>query len=370
MQHSDSSRPLDTSRTEQRPRHTRPLDTSRAEQKDQNIEECIELMYYGTVEEYVTQAAKLFMEMDKRYITLYACGIAMSIAVETAEIIKRCFKGLHQITEIKDLEDGELERFPERREFNATFDDMLNDDAPEVPFGVMHANIKITLSKDALDTSAKGYQAPIDESLVKEEVLTEMIAKYRSSGPSKPPELPQWFTEFAGKRLQQLLADDYQSSESDEYESSYETDDDPEAPPPKHARVEPEAPPPKLTKEQIVHELQVLQTAAEQAADEIENLVYDREDEEVHADACLEVVEMGRDVAEALREARMDVELLTKEQMEKLTKGQEPLRDLQLAAELRGLQASADQVLQLAAETAKFLSDEAASKTAASLLGQ
>lgn len=191
--------------------------------------EIIKVTYYGTVEEYVSQAAKLFMEMDKRFITLYACGTAMSTAVTTAEIIKRCFKGLHQITAIRDLEEEctfEANIAKERREFNATFDDLLTEGAPETPFGVLCANIKITLSKDALDTPDKGYQAPIDESLVQEEVLEEMMAKYRSSGPGKPPELPQWFAEFAGKRLQQLLADDYESSESDEYESSYETDDD------------------------------------------------------------------------------------------------------------------------------------------------
>ena len=183
--------------------------------------EIINVMSYGTVEEYVSQAAKLFMEMDKKSITLYACGTAMSTAVTTAEIIKRCFKGLHQVTSIRDLEEcyfnqgfGGVEVAKDRREFNAVFDDLLTEGDPEVPFGVLCANIKITLSKDALDVSDKGYQAPIDESLVQEEILDETMAKYRSSGPGKPPELPQWFLKFAGKRLQQLLADDYESSGS------------------------------------------------------------------------------------------------------------------------------------------------------------
>merc|ERR1711871_1356151 len=42
-------------------------------------------------------------------------------------------------------------------------------------------SIEITLSKEPLDTSDKGYQAPIDESLVKE-VDPEELAKPRGRG--------------------------------------------------------------------------------------------------------------------------------------------------------------------------------------------
>merc|ERR1711866_9766 len=46
------------------------------------------------------------------------------------------------------------------------------------------STIEITLSKDALDTSNKGYQAPIDESLVKEYDAEEM-ARGRGRGRGK-----------------------------------------------------------------------------------------------------------------------------------------------------------------------------------------
>merc|ERR1712066_318884 len=82
--------------------------------------------------------------------------------------IKRRFKGLHQITamgsvdivdEYEPLEEG-LDKVTDTRTVST---------------------IEITLSKDALDTSNKGYQPPIDESLVKEYDADEM-ARGRGRG--------------------------------------------------------------------------------------------------------------------------------------------------------------------------------------------
>merc|ERR1711972_159625 len=103
----------------------------------------------------VSRAAKLFNELEKKYIVIAATGNALTKAVTSAEVIKRRFKGLHQITklgsqeivdEYEPLEEG-LDKVTETRSMSF---------------------VEITLSKEPLDTADKGYQAPLDESLVKE----------------------------------------------------------------------------------------------------------------------------------------------------------------------------------------------------------
>mmetsp|Transcript_39810 Transcript_39810/g.85187 ORF Transcript_39810/g.85187 Transcript_39810/m.85187 type:complete len:224 (-) Transcript_39810:35-706(-) len=109
----------------------------------------------GGVSTYVSRAVKVFNELEKTYITITASGNALTKAVTAAEVIKRRLKGLHQITtltnqdvvdEFEPLEEG-LEKVTETRSL---------------------ACIAIKLSKDPLDTADIGYQAPLDESLVKE----------------------------------------------------------------------------------------------------------------------------------------------------------------------------------------------------------
>merc|ERR1712039_293014 len=101
-------------------------------------------------------------------VVIAATGNALTKAVTSAEVIKRRFKGLHQITnlgsqeivdEYEPLEEG-LDKVTETR---------------SMPF------IEITLSKEPLDTSDKGYQAPLDESLVKE-LDPEELEKPRGRG--------------------------------------------------------------------------------------------------------------------------------------------------------------------------------------------
>merc|ERR1719238_2641474 len=74
-----------------------------------------------------------------------ATGNALSKAVTTAEVIKRRFKGLHQITKI-----GSTDIVDEYEPIEEGLDKVT--DTRSVPF------IEITLSKEALDTSDKGYQ--------------------------------------------------------------------------------------------------------------------------------------------------------------------------------------------------------------------
>merc|ERR1712187_569568 len=80
-------------------------------------------------------------------------GNAITKAVSLAEVVKRRFKGLHQVTalsttdivdEYEPLEEG-LDKVTDTRTLSC---------------------IEIKLSKDELDTSDKGYQAPLPESEV------------------------------------------------------------------------------------------------------------------------------------------------------------------------------------------------------------
>merc|ERR1719293_321833 len=100
-------------------------------------EEEIRVTAVGSVSAYVSRAAKLFNELDKKFIVITATGNALTKAVTSAEVIKRRFKGLHQITklssqeitdEYEPLEEG-LDKVTETR---------------SIPF------VEITLSKEAL----------------------------------------------------------------------------------------------------------------------------------------------------------------------------------------------------------------------------
>merc|ERR1711957_548838 len=101
-------------------------------------------------------------------VVIKASGNATTKAVTAAEVIKRRFKGLHQITslssqevvdEYEPLEEG-LDNVTETRNISV---------------------LKIVLSKDALDTSDKGYQPPLPESEVKD-VDPEDLTKPRGRG--------------------------------------------------------------------------------------------------------------------------------------------------------------------------------------------
>lgn len=109
----------------------------------------------GSVFRYVDYAKSLFDEKQKKKVTIKATGNAISKAVSLAEIIKRSFKGLHQLTlcgstTIKDhYEPTEEGLDPVTEERVVSF-------------------IEITLSLDPLDQSHPGYQPPLDDSVVDE----------------------------------------------------------------------------------------------------------------------------------------------------------------------------------------------------------
>merc|ERR1711879_349399 len=125
----------------------------------------------GSISAYCARANTLFKEQEKKTITITGTGNAITKAVTLAEVAKRRFKGLHQITslstteivdEYEPLEEG-LDKVMDTRTL---------------------ACIEIKLSKEALDTSDKGYQAPLAESEVTE-YDPEKAAAGRGRGGSK-----------------------------------------------------------------------------------------------------------------------------------------------------------------------------------------
>merc|ERR1719159_1908636 len=58
----------------------------------------------GSVSAYVSRAATVFNELGKPKITITGTGNAITKAVTLAEVVKRRFKGLHQITSLGSTE--------------------------------------------------------------------------------------------------------------------------------------------------------------------------------------------------------------------------------------------------------------------------
>jgi len=89
----------------------------------------------------------LVEEKEHRFVVLRGAGIAISIVVPLAELIRRRIPGIHQNTEITTIEQEETNRDGEKYIRNLTM-------------------LKVTLSLDPLDTDTPGYAAPLPDSEV------------------------------------------------------------------------------------------------------------------------------------------------------------------------------------------------------------
>ncbi|CAK0809799.1 unnamed protein product [Prorocentrum cordatum] len=125
----------------------------------------------GSVSAYVSRVAKVFTELEKPSVTIKATGGALTKAVTLAEVVKRRFKGLHQITSV-----GSLEVVDEYEPIEEGLDPVTDTRTLTV--------IEIKISKEPLDTSDKGYQAPIDEALVTD-YDPDKVSKSRGRGKGK-----------------------------------------------------------------------------------------------------------------------------------------------------------------------------------------
>lgn len=125
----------------------------------------------GSVSAYVTRAAKVFNELEKPTLTITGTGNAITKAVTLAEVVKRRFKGLHQITSL-----GSTEIVDEYEPLEEGLDKVIETRSL--------STIEIKLSKEELDTKDKGYQAPLPESEIKE-FDAEELSKSRGRGRGK-----------------------------------------------------------------------------------------------------------------------------------------------------------------------------------------
>merc|ERR1719218_59885 len=123
-------------------------------------DEEIRVTAVGSVSAYVSRAATVYGELAKSKVVIKAQGNALTKAVTLAEVIKRRFKGLHQITNI-----GQHEIVDEYEPKEEGLDKVFQ--TRNIPF------VEITLSKTALDDKDKGYQAPLPEDQVKNEIVDE-----------------------------------------------------------------------------------------------------------------------------------------------------------------------------------------------------
>ncbi|CAD7957334.1 unnamed protein product [Amoebophrya sp. A120] len=111
----------------------------------------------GRVGTYVSYASKLFNEDELDTISLIATGTALPTCVTTAEILKRRFKGLHQVNKIGTLE---IEGEDEEKE---------GEEAVTFTRRVSFIDITLTLNKSKINVKDSGYQEPLPEELVKEQ---------------------------------------------------------------------------------------------------------------------------------------------------------------------------------------------------------
>lgn len=119
----------------------------------------------GRLPRYVTYAARLFTEQNKKSVTIKATGNAISGAITVAEIIKRRLANIHQVNAIgvntisdtyEPLEEG--------------LDEIVRD--RDVPF----LEITLTVDPETIDKNAVGYQEPIDQIHVKAMTVQDIVA--------------------------------------------------------------------------------------------------------------------------------------------------------------------------------------------------
>merc|ERR1712013_452209 len=76
----------------------KPKDTSEKSESE------IRVTAMGSVSSYISRAGKVYGELNQSKVVITATGNALTKAVTSAEVIKRRFKGLHQITKLGSQE--------------------------------------------------------------------------------------------------------------------------------------------------------------------------------------------------------------------------------------------------------------------------
>ncbi|EDO07749.1 Alba family protein [Babesia bovis T2Bo] len=129
----------------------------------------------GLVYGYVNYARKL-IDGGEPVVTLRGTGRAMSNVVETAEILRRAYKGMHQLT-LLDTQD------------NLASDQDAEGKDSRRP--VCFLTIKLTLDPQHIDTSAPGYQKPLDDEQLKEVDVEKLIQGIKNVGMRRKTTMPR-----------------------------------------------------------------------------------------------------------------------------------------------------------------------------------
>ena len=120
----------------------------------------------GYVSSYINYASKLVNEEGKKKIVIAGTGTALENAVRVAEILKRSLPNVHQQTVIGV------------REYNEQYEAKDNEkEIIEVKRTVPYIEVTFSLQDD-LDKQHSGYQAPIDQALVKKNI-SELLGHSR-----------------------------------------------------------------------------------------------------------------------------------------------------------------------------------------------
>ncbi|ORM42214.1 uncharacterized protein BXIN_1006 [Babesia sp. Xinjiang] len=126
----------------------------------------IRVTSHGLVYGYVNYAKKL-LDGGEPVVTLRGTGRAMTNVVETAEILRRAYRGMHQLTTL-DTQDN----MAESRE----------EEGKESRRPVCFLSISLTMDPQKIDTSAPGYQKPLTDEQLKEVDVEKLIQALKTTG--------------------------------------------------------------------------------------------------------------------------------------------------------------------------------------------
>lgn len=106
----------------------------------------------GPINRYATLAERQITEGRNNMVILKATGIAVTVAILTAEVLKRRIRGIHQLneiswTEVVDEYESKVQGLPNRTVIRS----------------LPSLSIVLTTDLSKIDSSAPGYQPPLDE---------------------------------------------------------------------------------------------------------------------------------------------------------------------------------------------------------------
>jgi len=142
------------------------LETSKTEENETINDNEIRVTTQGKMRRSISYAITLFQEKKVEEITIKAMGKAISKTVNIAEIIKRRFPGLHQITEIDSTKIFEVFHPKE-----------TGLDKVETTRHVSSILIRLTTKQPENHETLLGYQPPISVDLVKPADTTRPFAR-------------------------------------------------------------------------------------------------------------------------------------------------------------------------------------------------